>query len=275
MSKSNPSKSRAKVAKRALPLSKYNIFFILERELHFQEKGYIPKKHVSNADRLAYGDLVSSFPPRPSRYRSLELSEVWFLKRTLRSRDRSKKSRGVISAISSSDLSKIIGQRWKTCGEEEKNYVTFIADAVKNRFLQIELSERKKDSLPCLKNDLSPSRRSEKRESEEEIDEGPVESPVKPVAVPTVTRATMPRWQQQQQQQQLVNPCSLNFHFDRYAASNNAIQPAAGIAHQLFITSGLFASSEEQMEIAYLSAKLNRIKAELRHINFLLGREQL
>eukprot|EP00956_Cyclotella_meneghiniana_P037399 scaffold138000_cov60-Cyclotella_meneghiniana.AAC.2 len=144
MTKSKPSKkSSARRIGQSLSVNNYNIFYILERELLLKQNGCTPKEKLSSEyEKRNYGDLASSFPARPSRYESLDLPDTWYLKRSARSRDRSKKNR----SISQKGLSTTIALNWKSCDAEVKSYVTTIAKIIKKRHDEIQSSESGKKS---------------------------------------------------------------------------------------------------------------------------------
>ena len=126
--------------------SSYNLFYTLERELVLHKNG-IPSrvKNVTEDRWKNYGDLSRVFPPRPSRYKSLELSDTWFIKRTGRSRNRPTKNQ---DAICLKDLSKAISSDWKTCDAEVKGYVTAVAEIIKRRGDEILSSKSGTKSTP-------------------------------------------------------------------------------------------------------------------------------
>ena len=134
MPKSSPSKkSRAtKNDIKQRSTSSYNLYYILERELFLKNEGIEPtEKRTSEEELKNYGDLASLFPPCPSRYESLKLSDTWFLKRSVRSRNCSTKNR---VAIPLNGLSQKISSSWKSCSSDVKGYVTAVAAIIKKRF---------------------------------------------------------------------------------------------------------------------------------------------
>ena len=157
MSKSKPSKKNSTER----TVSSYNLFYTLERQLFLKENG-IPSsqvKHVSEDDWKNYGDLSRLFPTRPSRYKSLDLPDTWFIKRTSRSRNRSTKNQ---DAICLEGLSKAIASSWKTCDAEVKGYVTTVAEMIKKRCNEIlpsksgTKSTSPRPSIGLKTSDLSP-----------------------------------------------------------------------------------------------------------------------
>ena len=153
MSKSKPSKKNSTER----TVSSYNLFYTLERQLFLKENG-IPSsqvKHVSEDDWKNYGDLSRLFPTRPSRYKSLDLPDTWFIKRTSRSRNRSTKNQ---DAICLEGLSKAIASSWKTCDAEVKGYVTAVAEIIKKRSNEILSSKSgTKSTSPTPSIELKPS----------------------------------------------------------------------------------------------------------------------
>lgn len=139
-------------------LNDYNVFFLLERELFYQEKGIrIGQKLNSDHDLrlyLQYGTIADSFPPRPTRYESLELPNFWFLKKT--TSNRRSKSKGAAAA---DGLSRLIASKWKTCDREVKAYVSVVARIVKSR--RDAASKARNDAVRLIQNTrANPSFRS-------------------------------------------------------------------------------------------------------------------
>jgi len=138
-------------------LNDYNVFFLLERELFYQEKGIkIGQKINSDHDlrlNLQYGNIADSFPPRPTRYESLELPNFWFLKKT--TSNRRSKSKGAAA----DGLSSLIASKWKTCDREVKAYVSVVARIVKSR--RDAASKARNDAVRLIQNTrANPSFRS-------------------------------------------------------------------------------------------------------------------
>ena len=108
-------------------LSDYDVFFILERELLYCEKGVKTDEKLNSGNdlqlHLQYGGMTDSFPPRPARYESLNLSNFWFLNKT----SNRKSEKGVDDG-----LSWVIASNWMSCDSEVKLYVTDVARIVKN-----------------------------------------------------------------------------------------------------------------------------------------------
>ena len=124
-------------------LSDYNVFVILERELFYQERGFKTDGDL-NLDHdlrlsLQYGGIADSFPPRPTRYESLKLSNFWFIKKPYRSKE------GVDDGISS-----LIASNWKTCDREVKDYVAMVARIVNNH--RDEAIKIKRDAERLIQN---------------------------------------------------------------------------------------------------------------------------
>ena len=141
-------------------LNDYNVFFLLERELFYQEKGIrIGQKINSDHDLrlyLQYGNIADSFPPRPTRYESLELPNFWFLKKT--TSNRRSKSKGA-AAAAADELSSLIASKWKTCDREVKAYVSVVARIVKSR--RDAASKARNDAVRLIQNTrANPSFRS-------------------------------------------------------------------------------------------------------------------
>ena len=155
MTKSIPSKkSIARNIGQSKSINNYNIFYILEREFLLKQIGCTPKKISSEYEKQIYGDLASSFPARPSRYESLELPDNWYLKRSTRSRDRSKKKR----SVSQKGLSSTIASNWKSCDADVKSYVTTVSKIIKERHDEIQSSKSgtKSPAYSPLSEDSSP-----------------------------------------------------------------------------------------------------------------------
>ena len=162
MTKAKPSKKNGTAAKNDTKhsikrtISSYNLFYILERELVLYKNRIPPRvKYVREDDWENYGDLSREFPPRPSRYRSLELSDTWFVKRMGRSRNRPIKNQ---DAICLKGLSKAISSSWKICDDEVKDYVTAVAEIIKQRSNKILSSlSGMKSTPPSPSLELKPS----------------------------------------------------------------------------------------------------------------------
>ena len=109
-------------------LSDYDLFFILERELLYRDKGIKTDGKLNSGHdlrlHLQYGGIPDSFPPCPARYKSLNLSNFWFPKKT----PNRKSKKGADDGFSS-----LIASNWKTCDREVKVYVTDVARIVKNQ----------------------------------------------------------------------------------------------------------------------------------------------
>ena len=124
-------------ASKEKPLSNYCLYYILERELFYKESGIkTEKKTISDLDLHFFGDIARSFPLRPSRYDSLELSSTWFIRKAHCRRDRSKKE-----GIALADLSIKIAASWKTCAREVKNYVNDIAHILREHYASVAMCQ--------------------------------------------------------------------------------------------------------------------------------------
>eukprot|EP00956_Cyclotella_meneghiniana_P018948 scaffold32002_cov73-Cyclotella_meneghiniana.AAC.4 len=146
--KSKPSMKNGIVSKRNYkPIHCYNLYYILERELILKNNGAPPAvKITSSCERMYYGDLASRFPPLPSRYESLDLSDFWFLRRTKRQRNRTKKYRDTV--LDSLDgLSSAIAKSWKSCDGSVRDYVTAVAKIITKRNDEITHSMNSTTSL--------------------------------------------------------------------------------------------------------------------------------
>ena len=144
MPKSKPSKKNraAKNDIKHRSTSSYNLYYILERELFLKNEGIEPtEKRTSEEELKNYGDLASLFPPRPSRYESLKLSYTWFLRRSVRYRNRPTKNR---VAIPLGGLSQKISSSWKSCSSDVKGYVTAVAAIIKKRFDETAVQDNAK-----------------------------------------------------------------------------------------------------------------------------------
>ncbi len=88
------------------PLNIYYLFFILERELLLQSKGFATTKGKCLSRRSVYiydyADLASQFPPHPSGYQPVHLSADWYL-HDKKPRREHIKTHGVISLNSIAD----------------------------------------------------------------------------------------------------------------------------------------------------------------------------
>ena len=191
--------------------SSYNLFYILERELVLYKNGIPPRvKYVREDEWKNYGDLSRGFPPRPSRYRSLVLSDTWFIKHTGRSRNRPTENQ---DAICLKGLSKTISSSWKICDDEVKGYVTAVAEIIKQRGNKIVSSLIGKKSIPPspslelkpsnLENPpFEPALEDKQNAYDRRVSMSSSESSM---GVHIVPYEVYIAWIQQQQQQQLAN----------------------------------------------------------------------
>ena len=118
------------------PLNSYNLFFILERELLLQSKGFDTTKGKGLSRRSTsvyfddYADLALRFPPLPSRYQSVHLSADWYMHGKDKKTREHIKTHGVISL---KELSRSMAANWKMVDEDIKEYVTEVARMIKER----------------------------------------------------------------------------------------------------------------------------------------------
>eukprot|EP00956_Cyclotella_meneghiniana_P026299 scaffold56411_cov60-Cyclotella_meneghiniana.AAC.1 len=231
--KSKPCKKNGIVYKgNYKPINCYNLYYILERELILKNNGAPPAvKITSSCERMYYGDLVSRFPPLPSRYESLDLSDFWFLRRTKRQRNRTKKYRDTV--LDSLDgLSLAIAKSWKSCDASVRDYVRAVAKIITKRneeIMHIKNSTNSLASNPSGESSLLDT--SSKFEPKAQEGQG---VSFKSEHVPHVVNNWM--HEQQQRQQQLAN---------------------------LYCTSPLFYQQQIMLEYAkteLINAELNRIK---------------
>jgi hypothetical protein len=123
------------------PLNSYNLFFILERELLLQSKGFDTTKGKGLSRRSTsvyfddYADLALRFPPLPSRYQSVHLSADWYMHGKDKKTRKHIKTHGVISL---KELSRSMAANWKMVDEDIKEYVTEVARMIKERRNQLE-----------------------------------------------------------------------------------------------------------------------------------------
>ena len=180
------------------------MYYILERELFLKNKGVEPtEKRTSEEELKNYGDLASLFPPCPSRYKSLKLSSTWFLKRSVRYRNRSTKNR---VAIPLDGLSRRISSSWKSCSADVKGYVKAAAAIIKKRFDEIAVQDNKKIH----------ARRVSMVSSSSTISEG---ASLKSKFVPCEVH-NHNSIEQQQQQQQGQSPWYLSTAYDTFIADS-------------------------------------------------------
>ena len=129
------------------PINCYNLYYILERELILKNNGAPPAvKITSSCERMHYGDLASKFPPLPSRYESLELSDFWFLRRRIRQRICYKRFSDS-TLVSLHGLTSAIAKSWKSCDTDVKEYVTAVAKIIMIRSKEITRSKNSTTSL--------------------------------------------------------------------------------------------------------------------------------
>ncbi|EED87053.1 predicted protein [Thalassiosira pseudonana CCMP1335] len=118
------------------PLNSYNLFFILERQLLLQSKGFdtTKGKGLSRRSRSVYfddyADLALQFPPLPSRYQSVHLSADWYMHGKDKKTREHIKTHGVISL---KELSRSMAANWKMVDEDIKEYVTEVARMILDR----------------------------------------------------------------------------------------------------------------------------------------------
>ena len=123
------------------PLNSYNLFFILERELLLQSKGFDTTKGKGLSRRSTsvyfddYADLALRFPPLPSRYQSVHLSADWYMHGKDKKTREHIKTHGVISL---KELSRSMAANWKMVDEDIKEYVTEVARMVLDRRDELE-----------------------------------------------------------------------------------------------------------------------------------------
>jgi len=123
------------------PLNSYNLFFILERELLLQSKGFDTTKGKGLSRRSTsvyfddYADLALRFPPLPSRYQSVHLSADWYMHGKDKKTREHIKTHGVISL---KELSRSMAANWKMVDEDIKEYVTEVARMIKERRDELE-----------------------------------------------------------------------------------------------------------------------------------------
>jgi hypothetical protein len=123
------------------PLNSYNLFFILERELLLQSKGFDttkgndPSRRSTSAYFDDYADLASRFPPLPSRYQSVHLSADWFMHGKDKKTREHIKTHGVITL---KELSRSMAANWKNVDEDVKEYVVEVARMVLDRRDELE-----------------------------------------------------------------------------------------------------------------------------------------
>eukprot|EP00970_Alexandrium_tamarense_P006598 scaffold1129_cov210-Alexandrium_tamarense.AAC.7 len=123
------------------PLNSYNLFFILERELLLQSKGFDTTKGNDPSRRSTsvyfddYADLASQFPPLPSRYQSVHLSADWYMHGKDKKTRKHSKTHGVISL---KEFSRSMAANWKNVDEDIKEYVVEVARMVLDRRDELE-----------------------------------------------------------------------------------------------------------------------------------------
>ena len=113
------------VSKPTRPMTKYHIFFQLERAHIIQSSG------DTAAITLKCSEIDTDSASRPPRYRSLILPKDWH-RNGRRSKCRShRKSHGKISFL---DLSKVISQRWREVDQQTKKYCRDLASRELSRY---------------------------------------------------------------------------------------------------------------------------------------------
>lgn len=123
------------------PLNSYNLFYMLERELLLQSKGFDTTKGKGLSRRSTsvyfddYADLALRFPPLPSRYQSVHLSADWYMHGKDKKTREHIKTHGVISL---KELSRSMAANWKMVDEDIKEYVTEVARMVLDRRDELE-----------------------------------------------------------------------------------------------------------------------------------------
>ena len=204
-------------------LSDYNMFSILERKLLYQEKGIKTDEKINSGHdlqlHLQYGGIADSFPPRPARYESLNLSNFWFLDKTLNC----KSEKGVDDGLSS-----LIASNWKTCDREVEVYVTDVARIVINR--RDEAIKNRTDAVRLIQNtQANPSFQAKvKRKGKDGWDDG-----FYGVQLENTPASALPYFQSYFQSR--ATPCHSALPYDQSSNKRSMAPFASGIgfSHQI------------------------------------------
>ncbi|EJK75208.1 hypothetical protein THAOC_03072 [Thalassiosira oceanica] len=124
--------------RRNLPLNRYNLYCILERQRLVQSN---PDYRPSENERKLPSDIYTGYeglqlPKMPPRYQDLVVAEDWFVpgKRKLVKRPHRK----VHGMFSLKEISRLTADTWKTIDKETLDYLTAVAQLILERYKQIE-----------------------------------------------------------------------------------------------------------------------------------------
>ena len=128
------------------PYNKYNIYYILERELLIQTRSdasYCAAKHeyeqrsgyYFNKSNALTGYEYIELPPLPPRYQYLKLPHYWYMPGKKKNVKRSHtKTHGVASF---GEIARTVGANWKTIDTVTLNYINEVAMILKTRHKQL------------------------------------------------------------------------------------------------------------------------------------------
>ena len=128
------------------PYNRYNLFYILERELLLQSRGVEAQTTTDSlqscGSRQEQGDDVNvinnysdlKIPPLPPRYQNLILRKDWFV-HGKRNKRRHVKSHGTASF---KDLATTIALTWSEIDDETLQYLTTVASMIKERLQKVK-----------------------------------------------------------------------------------------------------------------------------------------
>lgn len=124
--------------RRNLPLNRYNLYCILERQRLVQSN---PDYRPSENERKLPSDIYTGYeglqlPQMPPRYQDVVVAEDWFVpgKRKLVKRPHRK----VHGMFSLKEISRLTADTWKTIDKETLDYLTTVARLILERYKQIE-----------------------------------------------------------------------------------------------------------------------------------------
>mmetsp|Transcript_614 Transcript_614/g.1274 ORF Transcript_614/g.1274 Transcript_614/m.1274 type:complete len:362 (+) Transcript_614:37-1122(+) len=127
------------------PYNRYNLFFILERELILQQNNptYDPFEQLRAPDYLTGFEGIEMPSKLPERYSKLVLPPGWYLPGRNKRRSH-KKSHGLLKFA---DLSKGVAQNYRTIDKETFNFLDAVAKSLLKRSREIKAKAELK-SLP-------------------------------------------------------------------------------------------------------------------------------
>jgi len=116
----------------AQPHNVYNIFFMLEQQRLFQEKGGTVHQHQQLSFDLAGYDSLD-LPDLPPRFQNVQMPQGWFVPGK-NSKRKHVKSHGMTSFA---ELARTVAVNWKSADKETKDYCATVVRILKNRHTEL------------------------------------------------------------------------------------------------------------------------------------------